>query len=91
MTHIQSLWVAAIIFLFWSDYNFLNLNWYQTYYMEDMVRVHLKEYENLKNLIIVHAKQNLISILYYNIETAMSYVIYKQCQLEIWQSFKEKS
>ena len=84
MTHIQSLWVAAIIFLFWSDYNFLNLNWYQTYYTEDMVRVHLKEYENLKNLIIVHAKQNLISILYYNIETAMSYVLYKQCQLEIW-------
>ena len=40
----------------WSDYNFLNLNRYQTYYVEDMVRVRWKEYESFKNLTIIYVK-----------------------------------
>ena len=39
-------------FCFWSDYDFLNLNWNQTFYAEGMVRVQSKKYGNLKNLTI---------------------------------------
>ena len=35
-------------FCFWSDYDFLNLNWYQTFYAEGMVRVHSKNTETWK-------------------------------------------
>ena len=41
--------VAAKYFCSLSHYSFLSLNQYPTFYAEDMVRVRLKEYENLRN------------------------------------------
>ena len=39
-----------------------------------MVRVHSKDYKNLKKLIIVYVKLYWIYNFYYGIETAMSYL-----------------
>ena len=68
--------VAAIVFLFLIGLRFPRSNQYQIFYAKDIVRVHSKEYENLKNLIIVYAKLNWIWNFYYSVETAMSYLIF---------------
>ena len=73
--HDQYLWELQLLyFCSWSDYDFLNLNRYQLFYAEYMVRVHSKDYKNLKKLIIVYVKLYWIYNFYYGIETAMSYL-----------------